>query len=74
MLKPPVISLADPVVDGEGGIDPLSLQRTYERLADRIDTCGSVLIDRTFTARTECEDYRANNSFTCGGVKLTFSC
>lgn len=46
MLRPPVISLADPVVDGEGGIDPLSLQRTYERLADRMLPAVTVRMTR----------------------------
>src|ERR1043166_6552997 len=46
MLNPPVVSLADPVVEGEGGIDPLSLQRTYERLADRMLPAVTVRMTR----------------------------
>ena len=35
-LAPPILSLYDPPESGEGSIDPLSLQPTYERLAERI--------------------------------------
>ena len=32
MLNPPVLSMLDLETDGEGSIDPLSLQAVYERL------------------------------------------
>jgi hypothetical protein len=35
-LAPPVLSVFDPEVSAEGGVDPFSLQATYERLAERI--------------------------------------
>ncbi len=35
-LFPAYLSIYDPAVSAEGGIDPLSLQPTYERLAERI--------------------------------------
>lgn len=38
-------------------------------------TCnGSVLIDRTFTSRTECDAHKASNTYMCGSTTLTFSC
>ncbi len=36
MLQPPFLSAFDPVVSGEGSIDPLSTQATYEHLAERV--------------------------------------
>jgi len=36
VLKPPILSVYDPLADGEGSIDPLGLAATYERLADII--------------------------------------
>ena len=35
-LEAPLLSVFDPPEEGEGGVDPLSLQPTYERLAERI--------------------------------------
>lgn len=35
-LQPPFLSVFDPPESAEGGIDPLSLQATYENLAERI--------------------------------------
>ena len=35
-LRPPYLSVFDPEISGEGGIDPPSLQPLYERLAERI--------------------------------------
>lgn len=35
-LQPPVLSAFDPLLEGEGSIDPLGLQAIYERLADRV--------------------------------------
>ena len=38
-------------------------------------TCnGSVLIDRTFTSRAECDAHKAASTYMCGGVALTFNC
>jgi hypothetical protein len=34
MLAPPVISLADPLLESEKSVDPLSLTRTHEQVAD----------------------------------------
>ncbi len=45
-LAPPVISLADPLQESEGSVDPLSLQRTYERLADRVLPAVTVRMGR----------------------------
>ena len=63
------------VIETDGTEDPVESggSETYSNHV-KLECNGSVLIDRTFTSRTDCEDYRANNSFTCGGVKLTFSC
>lgn len=36
ILRPPILSIADPAESGEGSIDPLGLQATYERLAERV--------------------------------------
>ncbi len=46
MLKPPVISLPDPMLEEEGSVDPLSLARTYERLADRMLPAVTVRMSR----------------------------
>lgn len=46
MLCPPVISLPDPLQEAEGSVDPLSLQRTYERLADRVFPAVTVRMSR----------------------------
>ena len=46
VLAPPVISLADPILESEGGVDPLSLSRTYERLADRFLPAVTVRMSR----------------------------
>lgn len=35
-ISPPLLSVFDPEISAEGGIDPLSLSTTYERLAERI--------------------------------------
>lgn len=40
----------------------------------KLECHGNVLVDRTFTSREECEDFRDNNSFSCGGIDLTISC
>jgi len=45
-LAPPVISLADPLLESEGGVDPLSLARTYERIADRFLPSVTVRMSR----------------------------
>lgn len=45
-LHPPVLSLLDPVEGSEGSVDPLSLSRTYERLADRILPAVTVRMSR----------------------------
>jgi hypothetical protein len=45
-LNPPVISLADPLVEGEGSIDPLALDRIYEQLADRFLPAVTVRMSR----------------------------
>lgn len=45
-LEPPVLSLLDPIEGNEGSVDPLSLSRTYERLADRILPAVTVRMSR----------------------------
>lgn len=40
----------------------------------KLECNGSVLVDRVFTSQSTCEDFRANNEFYCGTIKLTFSC
>jgi hypothetical protein len=42
----PFLSVFDPEVSTEGGVDPLSLQATYERLAERIYPCMTVRMKR----------------------------
>ncbi|MBA3455873.1 MAG: hypothetical protein H0T42_22440 [Deltaproteobacteria bacterium] len=38
-------------------------------------TCnGTVLLDRTFTSKAECEAHRAQSTYTCAGVALTITC
>jgi hypothetical protein len=46
MLRPPVRSLLDLDIEGEGSVDPLSLQPVYERLADRILPAVTVRMSR----------------------------
>lgn len=46
MLAPPFISLLDPILESEGSVDPLSLARTYERLADRMLPAITVRMSR----------------------------
>lgn len=45
-LAPPVLSMPDPIESGEGSVDPLSLSRTYERLADRVLPAVTVRMNR----------------------------
>lgn len=51
-LQPPVLSVFDPPESSEGSIDPLSLQATYENLAERIYPYITVRMSRPrfFTA------------------------
>lgn len=42
----PYLSEFDPEVSSEGGIDPLSLQATYERLAERVFPSMTVRMKR----------------------------
>ena len=38
-------------------------------------TCnGTVLLDRTFTSKAECDAHTAQNSYMCSGIALTISC
>jgi hypothetical protein len=38
-------------------------------------TCnGTVLLDRTFTTKAECDAHKAQNSYMCSGIALTISC
>lgn len=46
MVMPPTLSLPDPLQDSEGSVDPLSLQRTYELLADKILPAVTVRMGR----------------------------
>lgn len=63
MLAAPILSSYDPVTEAEGSVDGLSLQRTYERLADRILPSITVRMARIrfVTAMTAgavvCRDY-----------------
>ncbi|MEO8381617.1 MAG: hypothetical protein ABI779_18290 [Acidobacteriota bacterium] len=45
-LSPPLLSAFDPEISAEGGIDPLSLSATYERLAERIFPFMTVRMSR----------------------------
>jgi hypothetical protein len=45
-LSPPVLSELDPVIAAEGSIDPLSLGRVYDHLADRILPALTVRMSR----------------------------
>ena len=45
-LQPPTLSLPDPLQGSEGSVDPLSLQRTYERLADKVLPAVTVRMGR----------------------------
>src|SRR5512133_3976168 len=45
-LSPPVLSEFDPVAASEGGVDPLSLARVYEHLADRMLPALTVRMSR----------------------------
>ena len=54
--------------DGGGGTDAAYSNKVTL-------TCnGSVLIDRTFTSKAECDAHKAQNSYMCSGIALTFSC
>ena len=46
MLSPPVLSEFDPVLEAEGSVDPLSLARTYEHLADKVLPALTVRMSR----------------------------
>ena len=59
MLRPPVISLPDPLLEQEGSVDPLSLQRTYERLADRMLPAVTVRMSRIRFVSVMCVGARA---------------
>jgi len=45
-LSPPILSVPDPLLESEGSVDPLSLQRTYERLADQVLPAVTVRMGR----------------------------
>lgn len=45
-LDTPYLSEFDPSTEAEGGVDPLSLQRTYERLAERVYPFVTVRMSR----------------------------
>lgn len=67
----------------EGGDDPDwiddesegsgSSSSTYSNRV-KLECNGSVLVDRTFTVRAECESFRSSNSFYCSGIMLPFGC
>jgi hypothetical protein len=59
--------------DPEPGPDPGGSSSSYENQI-YLECNGSVLVDRTFTSQSACEDFRASNDFYCAGIKLTFSC
>jgi hypothetical protein len=40
----------------------------------KLECNNNVLIDRTFTSKADCESFRESNTFTCGGIELSFSC
>jgi len=58
----------DPIEGGGGGSS-----ETYSNHV-KLECNGTVLIDRTFTSKQECEDYRSSHSYSCGTIPLTFSC
>lgn len=38
-------------------------------------TCnGTVLLDRTFTSKADCDAHKSQNSYMCSGIPLTISC
>jgi hypothetical protein len=45
--------MLDPIEGGEGSVDPLSLSRTYERLADRILPAVTVRMSRIRSRRPD---------------------
>lgn len=54
--------------DGGGGTDAAYSNKVTL-------TCnGNVLLDRTFTSKTECEAHRSSNTYMCSGVPLPISC
>lgn len=62
-LRAPILSEFDPPQESEGSVDPLSLQRIYERLADRILPAVTVRMSRVrfltaiAVAAHVCRDY-----------------
>jgi hypothetical protein len=50
-----------------------STSETYNNHV-KLECNGSVLLDRTFTSKSECESFRESNTYTCGPIELSFSC
>lgn len=68
MLRPPAISLPDPLLDDEGSVDPLSLQRTYERLADRMLPAVTVRMSRIRFVSVMCVGAHACSKYELDAV------
>jgi len=61
------------VIESDPDPEPEPSSTSYENHV-YLECNGSVVVDRTFTSKSSCEDFRANNEFYCGTVKLSFSC
>ncbi len=54
--------------DGGGGMDAAYSNKVT------LSCNGTVLLDRTFTSKAECDAHKAQNSYMCAGSALTISC
>ncbi|MFM7230790.1 MAG: hypothetical protein ACKO3S_02275 [bacterium] len=53
-LHPPLLSAADPILGGEGSVDPFTTQAAYERLAERIFPSITVRMKRIRMVTASC--------------------
>lgn len=68
-----VVGLVGCTSNGGGDDGPSSPDAAYSNHV--MLTCnGSVLVDMTFTTKASCDAFKAQNSYMCSGIPLTFSC
>jgi hypothetical protein len=55
------------------GSSSSSSSSSYENTV-HLECNGDVLVDKVFTSKASCEDFAANNTFYCAGIKLSVGC